>query len=376
MPTAKKLPSGSWHCKVFAGYDDAGKRIYKSFTVKDKSRNGKKKCEQIASEWSASRPDPDNPRVRDVVGNYIGIKSAVLSPSTIRGYNLYLKRMIDGTISELDNQKAQRWINGLSADYSPKYIKNIYGLLSSALSFYGYRPPSVTMPSSAPPALYTPCDADIRRLLEYVWNRPPMRSACLLGAFGSLRRGEICALTAEDVSGNRIRVNKSMIRDSDDIWHVRPMAKTDESNRVVIVPEFVPEYLTIPVGLHPEQISNRFRRAVRSCGCPQHFRFHDLRHYYVSIAHALGVPDAYIMAMGGWKTDNVMHRVYRDTLPDIMRSEQDKLSNHFAFHVAYAPQNAKKTRTSAGNMRSYGPVFVPAVGLEPTRNDDTDAEND
>ena len=376
MTTAKKLPSGSWHCKVFAGYDDAGKRIYKSFTVKDKSRNGKKKCEQIASEWSANRPDPDNPRVQDVVRNYIGIKSVVLSPSTIRGYNLYLKQMIDGTISELDNQKAQRWINGLSADYSPKYIKNIYGLLSSALSFYGYRPPSVTMPSSAPNATYTPCDADIRRLLEYVWNRPPLRSACLLGAFGSLRRGEICALTAEDVSGNRIRVNKSMIRDSDDIWHVRPMAKTDESNRVVIVPEFVPEYLTIPVGLHPEQISNRFRRAVRSCGCPQHFRFHDLRHYYVSIAHALGVPDAYIMAMGGWKTDNVMHRVYRDTLPDIMRSEQDKLSNHFAFHVAYAPQNAKKTRTSAGNMRSYGPVFVPAVGLEPTRNDDTDAEND
>ena len=376
MPTARKLPSGSWNCLIFAGYDENGKRIYKSFTVKDKSRNGKKKCEQIASEWSASRPDPNNPRVQDVVRNYIGIKSAVLSPSTIRGYNLYLKRMIDGTISELDNQKAQKWINRLSADYSPKYIKNIYGLLSSALSFYGYRPPSITMPSSAPNALYTPCDADIRRLLEYVWNRPPLRSACLLGAFGSLRRGEICALTAEDVSGNRIRVNKSMIRDSDDIWHVRPMAKTDESNRVVIVPEFVPEYLTIPVGLHPEQISNRFRRAVRSCGCPQHFRFHDLRHYYVSIAHALGVPDAYIMAMGGWKTDNIMHRVYRDTLPDIMRSEQDKLSNHFAFHVAYAPQNAKKTRTSAGNMRSYGPVFVPAVGLEPTRKDDTDSDCD
>ena len=376
MPTARKLPSGSWHCKVFAGYDDAGKRIYKSFTVKDKSRNGKKKCEQIASEWSANRPDPDNPWVQDVVRNYIGIKSAVLSPSTIRGYNLYLKRMIDGTISELDNQKAQRWINGLSADYSPKYIKNIYGLLSSALLFYGYRPPSVTLPARAPNALYTPCDADIRLLLAYIWNRPALRSACLLGAFGSLRRGEICALTAEDVSGNRIRVNKSMIRDSDDIWHVRQMAKTDESNRVVIVPEFVPEYLTIPVGLHPEQISNRFRRAVRSCGCPQHFRFHDLRHYYVSIAHALGVPDAYIMAMGGWKTDNVMHRVYRDTLPDIMRSEQDKLSNHFAFHVAYAPQNAKKTRTSAGNMRSYGPVFVPAVGLEPTRKDATDADCD
>jgi len=380
MPTARKLPSGSWHCKVFAGYDNAGKRIYKSFTVKDKSRNGKKKCEQIASEWSANRPDPDNPRVHDVIQNYIKIKSAVLSPSTIRGYNLYLKRMIGGNVSELDNQRAQKWINELSANYSPKYIKNIYGLLSAALSFYGYCPPSATLPSSAPPALYTPCDADIRLLLVYIWNRPPLRSACLLGAFGSLRRGEICALTAEDVFGSRIRVNKSMVRDSSGYWHIKPMAKTDESNRIVILPDFVTEHLTIPVGLHPEQVSNRFRRAVRSCGCLQHFRFHDLRHYYVSIAHALGVPDAYIMAMGGWKTDSVMHRVYRDTLPDVMQAEQTKLSNHFAFHVAWGGNdatqisvNAKKTRENAINKRSHRSKTVPAVGLEPTRKDDTGA---
>jgi integrase len=93
--------------------------------------------------------------------------------------------------------------------------------------------------------------------------------------------------------------------------------------------------VALPIGLHPEQVSNRFRRAVRSSGLP-HFRFHDLRHYYVSIAHALGVPDAYIMQMGGWKTDNVMHRVYRDTLPDVMQAEQDKLTKHFhdALHDA------------------------------------------
>jgi integrase len=187
-----------------------------------------------------------------------------------------------------------------------------------------------------------------------------LRSACLLAAFGSLRRGEICALTAADISGNRITVNKSMVRDSNDFWHVRPMAKTDESNRVVIVPEFITEFLIVPVGLPPEQLSNRFRRAVRSCGCQTIFRFHDLRHYYVSIAHALGVPDAYIMSMGGWKTDNVMHRVYRDTLPDVMQAEQSKLSNHFANHFAWdgnyakqSPDNAKKTCKNAVNMRSY-----------------------
>jgi integrase len=126
-----------------------------------------------------------------------------------------------------------------------------------------------------------------------------------------------------------------MVQDADYSWHIKPMAKTDESNRTVVLPDFVVKEVALPIGLHPEQVSNRFRRAVRSSGLP-HFRFHDLRHYYVSIAHALGVPDAYIMQMGGWKTDNVMHRVYRDTLPDVMQVEQDKLTKHFhdAFHDA------------------------------------------
>ena len=35
------------------------------------------------------------------------------------------------------------------------------------------------------------------------------------------------------------------------------------------------------------------------------------------------------MQMGGWKTETVMHRVYRDALPDVMAQEQKKLSGHF-----------------------------------------------
>ncbi len=48
MPTAKKLPSGSWRCQVFSHYeyvnqDDGGvkkKRIYESFTCDDPSLPG------------------------------------------------------------------------------------------------------------------------------------------------------------------------------------------------------------------------------------------------------------------------------------------------------------------------------------------------
>ena len=338
MATARKLPSGSWRCQIFAGYeiiDGKKKATYKSFTVKDPSKKGKKECERLASEWSYDHEDKgDNITVFDAVRKYIDIKEKVLSPSTIRAYELYLKKRItpiqSAMLPELTQTDVQLWVNNLSVDCSPKYIKNVYGLFASAVTYFGGKTFDVTFPSAAPAALHTPCDDDMKILLEHIRTRPELLSAVLLAAFGSMRRGEICALTPADMDGSRIRINKSMVRNKDGVWKTKPMAKTDESNRTVVLPDFVIAQLTIPIRLHPEQVSNRFRRAVKSSGVETRFRFHDLRHYYVSIAHALGVPDAYIMQMGGWKTDNVMHRVYRDTLPDVMAKEQDKMTNHFS----------------------------------------------
>ena len=355
MAKAKKLKSGSWHCIVYAGKDDCGKRVYKSFTVKDPSKKGKKECERLAAEWSAAHQDVPSGQmtVHDAVRRYIDIKKKVLSPSTVRGYELYLKRRIkpikDRRIDDLTQTDVQQWINGLTGECTPKYIKNVYGLLSAALAYYGARKYDVTFPSTAPRHTYTPCDADISLLLDHIKDRPQLLSCVLFAAFGSMRRGEICALQPQDMDGDRIRVCKSMVRDIDGYWHTRPMAKTDESNRTVILPPQVADMVTLPVRLHPEQVSNRFRRAVASSGCRRKFRFHDLRHYYVSIAHALSIPDAYVMQMGGWKTDHVMHRVYRDTLADVMADEQQKLTDHFSrsFCKTFCMDPQKQQKTPA-----------------------------
>lgn len=343
MATAKKMPSGSWRCLVFAGYEiveGKKKRVYKSFTVTDPSKRGKKECERMAAEWSLTHRDPgDNITVFDAVRQYIDIKEKVLSPATVRSYELYLKKRITPIQSEmihnLTQTKVQTWISQLAQDgCSPKYIKNVYGLLSSAICYHGGNAFQISLPAAVSPNLHTPCDDELRILLDHIKDRPELLTAVLLAAFGSLRRGEICALQASDFSGVRVRVSKSMVMDKDRFWVIKPTPKTDESNRTVVLPDFVVSRIVLPdhgrvVPLHPEQVTNRFRRAVRSSGCKTAFRFHDLRHYYVSIAHALGVPDAYIMQMGGWKTDNVMHRVYRDTLPDVMATEQDKMTGHF-----------------------------------------------
>jgi integrase len=46
----------------------------------------------------------------------------------------------------------------------------------------------------------------------------------------------------------------------------------------------------------------------------QHFSLHKLRHYFASRLSAEGVPDADIMALGGWSTDAVMKTVYRHAM--------------------------------------------------------------
>lgn len=53
------------------------------------------------------------------------------------------------------------------------------------------------------------------------------------------------------------------------------------------------------------------------------FSLHKLRHYFASNAHTLGIPDAYILKLGGWKTDSVMKNVYRHAQSDKIREQEN-----------------------------------------------------
>ena len=342
MPTARKLKSGSWNCRIFSHYeygpDNRKLRVYESFTVKDPSKRGKKECERLASEWSCARRERcTDLTVRQAIRRYIDAKEHVLSPATIRGYECYRKKCYklidDCDIRTLTQANVQAWISKLSQTHRPKYVKNVYGLFTAAVTFSGGPSFNVTLPATPVPQLHTPCDAEVKQLMDHIKDKYELRIAVMFAAFGSMRRGEICALQYSDLDGNAIRIRRSMVRDKDDYWITKDTPKTDTSNRTVILPDFVVNQIDKMrtgriVPITPEQLTNRFRRAVKSAGVEK-LRFHDLRHYYVSIAHSLGVPDAYVLETAGFKTDYVMKKVYRDTLPDVMEKERNKLNSHF-----------------------------------------------
>lgn len=357
MAKAKKLPSGSWRCLVYSHsvpvldqkgcpvLDQKGKpkekRIYESFTSDDPSPAGRRDVELRAAEFAANKARISSTHsytVSEALEQYIRVKGPVLSPSTKRVYEIYQRSHfhdIGGIkLRDISNEDAQLWITSLiSKKLAPKTVRNIYGLLSAVLDMYApHIRLKIKLPEKHRPDLYVPSDEDVKALLEHVAGTE-LEIAILLAAFGPLRRGEICALTDQDIRGNVVRVNKALVLDSDNEWVIKT-PKTYSSNREI---EFPPSVIQKMSGIQgrivkatPTQITNRFRRAVKFTHLDHKIRFHDLRHYAASIMHALNVPDQYIMQRGGWATDSVMKTIYRGTIDDQSRRMNEKILGHFS----------------------------------------------
>lgn len=249
-------------------------------------------------------------------------KMNVLSPSTLRDYTGRSERLSNGfnnlPIMEITQQDIQREVNMLASRYSAKTVHNYHGFISSVM---GYFRPDFNLTTNLPPKqrkdVYVPNAEEIRTILNESANTRyelPILLACL-----GMRRGEICALTMDDidVKHNKIRINKDMVECIDDTWTVKPTPKTDASNRTITVPDRVIELIQ-KNGLfngHPGSITSWMLKTQRRLGMNQ-FSVHKLRHYFASASHEKGMSDADIMRYGGWQTDIVMKRVYRHALED------------------------------------------------------------
>ena len=303
IPNIRKLPSGSYTCQLRIN----GRSI--SITNKDRKKV-EKEAYSIKLGFHKAKNNPQDLTIADAVNNYIVERTNLLSPATVREYrhilNTPLSNISNIKLNRITKAALQKWVNEYASSRSAKTVNNVYRLLSASLINAGVPKEDVMvyLPKNQKAKTYAPTEDDITKLIA-VAQGTKMELPILLAAFGSLRRSEICALTKDDITPTGVYVTKALVYTESREWVVKP-PKTQESYRHAQLPKEVIAKLNDVNGdkittLTPTAITARFPHLLKKAGVPS-FRFHDLRHYWVSVAHASGVPDYYIMRNGGWTT--------------------------------------------------------------------------
>lgn len=270
---------------------------------------------------------------------YLTDKENVLSPSTIRGYDSIIRNLGSFGVLPLDsvtNEDLQKFINEYSLNHSPKSTNNIHGFISSVFRFYS--PETIfyiTLPKRTRYEPYIPSQRDIKRIMSYVTeNCPQFYVPFMLGIYG-LRRGEICAITSDDVSDNQLTISKSMVQDKDFQWIVKQSPKTKAGYRTILIPDEIAEMIKENgyafVGC-PDNLTQRLHRIQKKLDIEQ-FSFHKLRHYYCSVAHSLGVPDVYISKTVGHEHISTTQNIYVHAEKKYITEMQSKVSDYLVGQI-------------------------------------------
>ena len=318
----RRLPSGSWNVRIMLSghtysFTDSSKRAVMA------------RATAFAAEH---RENAVNPPLGKCLEDFIESNRETLSPSTVRAYGGILRAIqrrnptiANKRIVSLTNKDIQSIINPLRA---PKTQRNYVNFIQVATG----RKFTIKYKIREQKHIRVPTDLEVLGLVA-LFRDSEMEIPIMLGAFGGLRRGEICALTMQDFDKDYVIISKDKVMDEFGCWITKP-PKTETSNRIVLLPHGVVSlirergYVTT---LDPHQLSNAFQKKQIVLGIDLPYCFHALRHYSASYLHAQGIPDAYIMARGGWATPTVMQKVYRHALKDKVAGMEEKAVAAFQF---------------------------------------------
>jgi len=315
--TIEKLPSGRYRVKQMKD----GKIYSTMFEYKPSKREAEEAIRKVVDE--KSKRINGNTTFRMAADQYIDMKRNVLSPSTIRDYSRMCKRLspwfVDMLLDDISQVSINKQINEISADRSPKTVRNYHGFISTILGTF--RPDLkiyTTLPQKRLNEPYIPSDEDVKRILAELRGTRfyvPIVLAC-----HGMRRSEILALTPDDVEGTTVHIKKALVyNDKDEL--TEKQTKTTNSERDIMIPPEIADLIHAQGYVYngaPCSILHKLTSVEEKLGIP-HFSPHKLRHYFAS--KMLTITDSKtVQALGGWKTDSVMKSIYAHS----MKEEQEK----------------------------------------------------
>ena len=356
MPTAKKLPSGSWRCQAFSHYEmvidpETGvqkkKRIYESFTSDDPSRAGKLEAEKAALEFLETKKNHAYSKMtlRQAIDKYITDSDAVLSPTTINGYKIIrdngFQDLMDLRLRDITNDKLREAVNKESKrpstskrskgqPISPKTVSNEFGLLTAVLKLYH---PKLNTDVKLPAKVNNMKELLPPEVIFNVVRGTKIELPVLLAMWLSFTISEIKGLTkSKSIQGNYITIVEVVVHVAgEDI--AKKQAKEFTRTRRHRIPPYIKKLIDNVqtdqlVTMSGKAVSNKFSRLLEKNSLP-HISFHDLRHVNASVMAMLKIPDKYAQERGGWKTDAVMKKTYMQTFSDERRRVDNIIDDYF-----------------------------------------------
>ena len=319
VPKATKMSSGNYYIRMRLG----GESI--SVTAPTE-RECVRQAQYVKAEYlNGKRVAPTQKKtltLEDACNAYINEQQAVLSPSTIRGYNYIVKMRFSDLmkrnaydITETDWIKA---INAEASKCSPKTLSNAWWFISSVIrKQLKATPPSVTLPQ-IPPNKRPFLSAEEIKVFVKAVEKTDIAIPALLG-LSSLRRSEILALRWEnvDLKDRLIHIKGAAVYDSDNILVQKKTNKNTSSTRTI--PIMMDELYNalkaeqkksgLVCTIHPNVLMDRVNNICKQNGLPL-IGVHGLRHSFASLAKHLGMPEQLTMQIGGWSDYQTMHKIY------------------------------------------------------------------
>lgn len=312
MATPVKMGDGRWMCRAYNKVLKKQKRFYSET---------KWEALRLASEYAGTTKEEitATQTFLEAAETFLEDRSRVLSPNTMRGYKgvlAALKGIHDFRVEELDSKAVQRLVNQMAGEVSPKTVMNRYGFITAVLK---YANPeirlNVKLPERPKKKIVMPSEAEIKAVLLAVKDTI-LEVPVMLALFGPMRRGEISALDASNISGNVVHVQYAIAKDENG-QYVRKSPKTAAGDRYIIYPQFVVDKLPKEgkvTYLTPDAITRRTERLMKDLGMK--YTFHQLRHWSVSYLHRAGLSDQEILDRAGWSSTGIFKEVYRHGLKE------------------------------------------------------------
>ena len=316
-PTARKLPSGSWFCRVRVGGKDV------SIT---KPTEAEAIAEAVAVKLGltdaaqAAKHEAHDITLEQAIRNYISARQNVASPSTIRGYRIVQKyrfqKASNRRLADITDQQWQQIVNAESRVCSAKTVKNAWGLVSSVITETTGRKVKVRLPQTVEkdrPFL----DPDQITIFVKAIRGSEIEIPALLG-LSSLRKSEILALDWKhiDLAKGVIRVEGAAVLDEHNNLVFKKTNKNKKSRRKIPIIQPLKEALeNLPVksGLivktYHNDLYKQINKVCREWGLPE-VGVHGLRRSFASLAYHLGFSEEMTMKIGGWSDIYTMRRIY------------------------------------------------------------------